>query len=320
VWIERLEGEHDNMRAALRWSIGRREAESGLPLGAALWLFWYLQGHLSEGRRWLEGVLAQTGGPAHAPLRAQALCGAGIFAHYEGDSATATAYLEESIASAREAGDRRCLVLALVWHGIATQRIDPTLASARVEEGAAVARELADPWHLASALIGLGEVARYQGDYGRAAALYEESLAHLQKAGDRWSIALVQHNLGHVAQSRGAYASARRYFEESLISFWEQGNRVWIAGCLAGLAGVAAGEGALGRAARLFGASGAVIDAAGLTLDASDQADIERSMATTRAALGEEAFVSGWACGRSMPLQHAISYALERPAADNGTQ
>src|SRR5262249_44059466 len=162
------------------------------------WLFWYLRGHLSEGRRWLEALLMLTNTSAPTSMRAKALCGAGIFAHYEGAGAAASAHLEESIAIARATGDRQRLILALVWLGMATQQNDPAGARAQVEEGVAIARELGDPWHRASALIGLGEVARSQGDYERAAALYHESLALLREERDPWSVALVLHNLGHV--------------------------------------------------------------------------------------------------------------------------
>jgi non-specific serine/threonine protein kinase len=73
VWVERLEEEHDNMRAALSWSLGQgQDAEQALRMGAALGEFWYLRGYFGEGRRWLEEALAKSG-RARTAARARAL-------------------------------------------------------------------------------------------------------------------------------------------------------------------------------------------------------------------------------------------------------
>ena len=84
TWLERLETEHENLRAALRWSVGRGETESALRLGASLRRFWQLRGYFSEGLRWLEGALSWTSG-ASAAVRAKALEAAAYLARDLGD-------------------------------------------------------------------------------------------------------------------------------------------------------------------------------------------------------------------------------------------
>ena len=75
-WLERLEAEHDNMRAALSWAAERKEVEVALRMGGALWWFWWMRGHNSEGRRWLEEALAMDG-RGSPEVRAMALAGVG---------------------------------------------------------------------------------------------------------------------------------------------------------------------------------------------------------------------------------------------------
>jgi predicted ATPase len=96
AWLERLEVEHDNLRAVLSWSLENEQAELALRLCGALWRFWYLGGHLSEGRRWLEEALAQ-GEEKDSALRAKALGGAGHLAWGQGDFERAAALREEGL-------------------------------------------------------------------------------------------------------------------------------------------------------------------------------------------------------------------------------
>jgi tetratricopeptide (TPR) repeat protein len=144
--------EHANLRAALGWAQERGESVLGLRLAGALWRFWANHGHLSEGRRWLEGLLAQAGSDlpaAAATVRAKALHGAALVAWTQGDYGQAVALGDESLRLYREAGGRA---------------------------------------GIASSLNVLGLVAYSQGDYGRARAQYEESLALFRESGDKWGI------------------------------------------------------------------------------------------------------------------------------------
>lgn len=137
AWLERLEVDHDNLRAALAWSLAAGLPELALHICAALWRFWVMHGYLTEGRQWLREALAQAPG-AGTGLRAQAFNGAGVLAWRQGDLAEATAALEEALTLRRQMGD---------------------------EAG------------MASSLNNLGVIAYDQGNYDRAQAMYEASLA-----------------------------------------------------------------------------------------------------------------------------------------------
>jgi hypothetical protein len=121
AWLARLETEHDNLRAVLRWARedeGHREV--GLRLAAAVWRFWNVRGHLSEGRGWLEEVSAPAGAGAHtsfgtAAVRAKALNGAGVLAYEQGDYARATVLHEESLALRHELGHKQGIAANLDW-------------------------------------------------------------------------------------------------------------------------------------------------------------------------------------------------------------
>src|SRR6266545_3652101 len=106
-WLDRLELDKDNLRAALRWAVTNGEAEQGLRLGGALWLFWFIRGELGEGREWLEDLLALAGEGADRAARARALLGAATLARYQGDYAAAGSLAHEALNLERELGNRR---------------------------------------------------------------------------------------------------------------------------------------------------------------------------------------------------------------------
>jgi non-specific serine/threonine protein kinase len=200
AWLARLEAEHDNLRAALRWAGERGAGDLGLRLAGALWRFWKLRGYLSEGRGWLEAVLA--GDPAPTAARGAALHGAGALALDQGAHARARKLLEESLALGRALDDRQRVAAALNSLGNLAFRLgEYRRAGDAYEQNLALQRELADRWGIAASLNNLGLVAQRQGEYGRAAALYEESLALKRAVGDTRAAALTLNNLGQLARA-----------------------------------------------------------------------------------------------------------------------
>src|SRR5215207_8382269 len=144
-WLERLEAEHDNMRAALSWALQRKEAEVALRLGGALWWFWSMRGYYSEGRRWLEEALAMDG-RGSPEVRAMALAGVGQLALDQGELDRAKEACEEGLQllahEGREAASEAKLIL-LVWLGfVAWGREEYGQAKELFEEGLALSREM----------------------------------------------------------------------------------------------------------------------------------------------------------------------------------
>jgi predicted ATPase/DNA-binding CsgD family transcriptional regulator len=232
-WVHRLENEHDNLRAALSWAVERNEADIVLRLGGALWRFWLMQGHLSEGRKFLEKALAVAGGESGGlttqvlpAIRAKALGGAGILTHYQGDYRQAKGLCEESLALFRALGDQRGMAAALNGLGlIARASNDYAEARALHEESLALLRALDDTWGIAEALFLLTRVAFALGDYTTGKSLCEESLALFRALGDRRGMAETLATLGLAAFYHGNYTAELPSMEEGLALFRELGDR-----------------------------------------------------------------------------------------------
>jgi predicted ATPase/class 3 adenylate cyclase len=311
AWLERLEVEYDNLRAALEWSISEKNrGDAGLRLGGALLWFWRVRGHLNEGRRWLETMLSQSQ-DASLSARTKALAGIGLLAHRQGDYNDAIRMATESLALFRECGDRWGTGQALYILGAATEgQGDYERAKTLLIESLALGREVGDKWEIATRLNSLGEVARCQGDFESARASYEESLALRREIGDSRGVVVTQHNLGHVALYRRDCAGAALYFTEALGMAQQLADKVAIGENLAALGAVAAAKERYARAARLLGRAEELFGTLGFRLEPPDQAEYERSVAAARAALNNAAFMEAWAEGRAMTLEEGIEYAL----------
>jgi predicted ATPase len=212
-WYNRLEAEHDNLQAALSWSLERGDAQAALQMNAELWWFWYKRGYLSEGRRWLEEALGKSASPA--PARAEALNGAGVLARNQSDYDQAQAWLEESLALWRELGDKRGAADVLINLGtVALDKGDYPQAAAFFDDSMPLRRELGDSWGLALALNNLGVTARAQNNLTEAVALYEECLELFRTLGDKASTAMALNNLGEVAEDQDEYERAAASYQE----------------------------------------------------------------------------------------------------------
>jgi predicted ATPase/DNA-binding CsgD family transcriptional regulator len=322
TWLERLEKEHDNLRAALEWSrMEEGGAEAGLRLTGALYWFWFMHGHWSDGRQWLEVALARRG-DAQSSARPKVLRGAAHLAWRQGDYERATTLCEQGLAICRDLGDREGSAWLNFWlAAVATQRGDYARATALLDESLGLCDALGNKWLGSAALAWLGIVARYQNDYVRAAAFAEKSLALAKHVGDRYRIAFDLRRLGTLALHQGECERAAGFYKESLTLCREVGIRWIVEECLEGLAGVASARRHYEQAARLFAAAEALRIALDHHRPPPDQADYEQRVASTRAALEQTAFAAAWAHGAEMAPEQAIEYALMsvEPAPPKGT-
>ena len=233
VWLARLDPERDNFRAVLDWCVERGEVEIGLRLGGALWRFWWVRGDAAEGRARLERLLGLAGAEHLTATRAKALNGAGVLARQLSDFPAATALLEEGLAVARQVGDRRLVADALHRLGrVAANRSDYPAARRLCEESLELYRALGDELGIAGLLDSLGVIARHEGRYPEARALYQESLAVAGRVGDRQGQAETLLSLGLTAILEGDLETSRRRLEESLAISRELDDRPSIAAAL----------------------------------------------------------------------------------------
>jgi predicted ATPase len=308
AWLLRLENEHDNLRAALEWSIAATGSRRSLRLCGALQRFWMTRGHLSEGMAWCARVLNTTEAEAPTLERAKVLNGAGLLAYHRIDYPAARARHEESLAIRRHLGDRRGVAASLGNLGIvALDQGDLASARAMHEESLAIARELGNRNGIARSLGNLGMVASAERDFEAARALFEECLAMLRELGDKGGIAIGLHSLGGVAFEQADLAAAKAYYDESLKILAELGNRVRISYSLEEIAAVIAAQGDSLRAARIWGAAQRLREEIGSPPPAEDL-KFDARIAAARAAVGDDAaFNSAWQEGRALTLEEAIS-------------
>ncbi len=260
TWFAFLEQEHDNLRAALRYVLNTGETAAGLGMAGVLWRLWTSHGQLSEGRAWLEQLLAASPStPVPAAVRAKALIGAGAVAYVQGDYRHASTRYEEGLALYRELADKRGISRALTNLGNAALILgDYRRAIVLFEESLAVARELGNKEVMAFALTSLGTVAHDHGDASLALVLHEESLALRRELGDQGGIGLALRQLGTAVRDHGDYARATTLHQEGLSLYRELGHKQGTALALQELGAVARGQGHYPRAIELFEESLAV--------------------------------------------------------------
>jgi len=312
VWLDRIETEHDNLRAALAWGAGHGDAEPMLRLCAALWWFWYVRGYHSEGRRWLGDALAHTGKVSPA-VKARALDGAGTLAADQGDYTAALACFEQSLAIHRDTG--RTAGVARALHGIgrvAWRKGDYERAAARYEEALALRGQLGVSVIIGQVLNSLITLAMARGEHQKAAALLHESLVVNRELGNKRAVVVATGNLGILALRLGNYADAAPLIRETLALRRELGDRRGVVSELVALGLLRAAERDAAQAARLLGAAEAIGESIGAPLSSSERAvaDYDRYVAIARVDLGEEALAREWAVGRTMTLEQALTYAL----------
>ncbi|MBI3459366.1 tetratricopeptide repeat protein, partial [Candidatus Acetothermia bacterium] len=229
-WLDRLEMEHDNLRAALEWGrTHQQNTESALRLAGALGWFWEVRGYWDESRRWLEDILSQSKNVL-ASVRAKALTAAGGLAWRRGEYSQATALSEKGLALSQKLKDKRGVASALNVLGlVAHYRGEFARATKAYRESLALCRSLKDKRGIASTLNNLGRVAYYQGQHAQAAKMLEESLRLWRELGDAWGTAMVLLLLGEVALSQGEHERARALLDEGLALCRSVGDKRGIA-------------------------------------------------------------------------------------------
>jgi non-specific serine/threonine protein kinase len=216
AWLDRLQLEHDNLRAALSWTRTHGQATMGLRLGAALWRFWAVRGHLREGYERLARLLAMPGAEQPTLLRARVLNASATLLHEISDLAAARPLVEESLAIARGLGDRALVALVLNNLAFLLVRVgESETAQTCCEEALARNRELADHRGVAVALYNLALLMGLRGEYDRACALNEESLAQRQAHGDTRGVAFAQIELARTEVRRGNLERASALLEDA---------------------------------------------------------------------------------------------------------
>ena len=312
-WLETLERENANLRAAMGWSLDE-DFETASRLGWALWGFWVLRDHQREGYQLARALLARD---IPAAMRPRAVFTACITAWTQGDlDAVETTYSAEALESSRRSGDDLCAAYALWAMGVvAMNRGDHAKATSCLQESLSIFDRMDEEGMGPMARFWLGTAAFTQGAQDRAVALFEGALEMARKRGDRIAPYSTLFNLARVALAGGENAEADRMLREAVALSAEVGPRANVAYLLEGLAAAAEALGEFERSARLIG------EAEGLLLTV-DEAPYykeykpnlslrDRTTAALRSRLGKTAFEKCRTEGRAMTLEQTVAYALE---------
>jgi predicted ATPase/DNA-binding XRE family transcriptional regulator len=316
-WLERLETELDNLRAAIGWSIDHGEVEAVARMAFASWIFWWLHGHLDEGRRWMEKALAREPDMPDS-ARARLLLVAGTLAQGRSNWEPARLFLEESLALFRQLDDEEGVAYALAGMGLVG------LGQKQYERGLAVVEEsidrflkIGEKWAASPMLSFAAAASLSRGDISHARQLAERGLSLAREVGARDAVYLTLHALATVARAEGDNERAARLFGEGLTLSAEVEDHSSLAYYLQGLAAIAASEDRLARAARLWGAAETLLERTEVIAyaHAPDHSLYQRQVAAARERLDEAAWEAAWGEGRAMMPEQAVTYALKEGEA-----
>lgn len=251
TWLDVIEREHDNMRAAFTWAETSGAIGLGVRLGASLWRFWVVRGYMGEGRERLFALLQHPGARKRTGNRAKALNGLGTIMHEQGDYGTARPVLEESLAIARELDDKKGIATVLnnlsAVHGLMGDIRTSVMLS---EESMAIHRELGDKRGVAVALNNIASAASPQLDIAAQISMFKESLELRLEVGDERGAAYMTTNIGWCERSRGNYSRAIELANEALTTLQRLGDIQISAWALSLLGDVARHQGDLAAAER----------------------------------------------------------------------
>ena len=352
-WLTQCDAEMDNFRAALDWLFQIQDLDWSLRLCVALFRFWDMREHLSEGRAQLEKVLRLAGTErtrerarvsqfigalataqgdfkgaeralqkgldlyeevADEPGIAASLNALAIAARDRGDYATAHQNFERSLGCWRLLADR--LAIARCLHNLANVakvRGDYQRAREALHEAAEIFQQLGDRSGAAWSINQQGDIARESGDLITAREFYRRALSAFVEAGDPWGSARSLTDLAYIECERADHSAARSAFREAMEIFTSLEQRRGIARVLEGCASLALAEGHASRALTLAAAARQLRRLIGASLSLSEQSSLDRKMAPAWKALSQLDGKLAWTKGSAMSLEEAMQYSLEEP-------
>lgn len=321
-WYEKLEEEHDNLRAALSWALESHNADAGLGLSSKLGFFWFVRGHFREGVEWLEKALAQRQGAAITSEAAaiKALCGLLIWSENP-DRDRLAQLLEESLNLYQKLEDKTGIAWILNYMGvIEVYREDSDKAERLLGKSLALRREIGDPWCIAVTLQNFIVLALQRNDYASAREFAEETIAWFQQAGYQRGVARTFLDLTDIALHEGEYVKATDLLTRSLSYLVQIRDKWSVASVLERLATIASKLGNFKRAAQLFGAAESFREMLGMPLQGYEDDVYKKDVATVRENLSEATLTEYWVRGREMTLEQVVKFASYEPDSPSPAQ
>jgi non-specific serine/threonine protein kinase len=249
LWLDRLDREREQLRAAQRWAAARGDAETIARLGAALWRFWWARAEAAEAQEWVITVVPLARQAQPTLQLAQALHGAGMLAGSLADYPTSRSLFHEALAAARQLGDRDTLAMVLDSLG-RQESFEGHYAEANrhLAEALTILRQLDDRQALARALSRFGFLQYLEGDHESARVTLEEGLTVAHDTNDRAMVAEILDKLGQMCHSDGDLDGAVGLFQQAAAIWRELGQGHWLAMTLNNMGSSQVLRGELGEA------------------------------------------------------------------------
>lgn len=256
TWLNRLEMEHDNLRAAIKWSIEQKHVEQALRIPSALAYFWEIHGQDEEGRNWLNQAVtleAQSSERKYPYAWATAVVGLFSLSYYLSDVKNHKSRLEEALDIFRESGDTFKVGQTLYYLAyIPGLTGEPETARSIYQEGLNAYQSINDSWGMGQCLHCMAHLVEEQGNIEESRTLYNKSVELIKWAGDRFSLYHPVGDMGRLAAIKGDTKAAKDIFQESLQVFEELGSRGWISSTYSELARIYYSEGEYQKALEYF--------------------------------------------------------------------
>jgi predicted ATPase/DNA-binding winged helix-turn-helix (wHTH) protein len=349
-WLTQCDAEIENFRFALDWLFQTLELEWGLRLCMALFRFWDMREHLTEGRTRLETILRLAGSEC-TKERARVLHFLGALATAQGDYPAGENFLQQSLSLYEELGDESGIAVSLNALAVsARDRGDYSAAQSNFERSLACWRMLPDRLAMARCLHNLADVVKVRGDYPRARSALREAADIFEELGDRTGLAWSMNQQGDIARAQGDVAGARALYQRALSAFRESGDpwgsarsltdlsyidcvqgdylaahaacrealeifaglrhRRGIARALEGSACLALAQGHAERALKLAAGAAHLRRSIGAPLHQGEQIKLDQMLLPAWKSLSEGEGKRAWAEGSTMSLESAIQYSL----------
>ncbi|MGH2380689.1 MAG: ATP-binding protein [Candidatus Limnocylindria bacterium] len=325
TWLDPLEQDHDNLRAAISWATGAGEAETALQLGADLWRFWQMRGHLSEGLERISQALALRSSHHHPGVRADALSAAAGLAYWLAETERARSLYQEEIVARTDLGDRAGLAeahygISFTWAIIDLLNDESARAADHhVTQALTIFHELGDAAGAGRCEWALGNINWGNRNPAEARRHSLHALATFEAIGDSFMIGWASYTLGLAELSEDeahggsgeARDAARRRFTTALEIFADAQDVSGYALVLDAFAYLAMRNGDRDRAARLSGAVAKLERVSGTGLNLWNRGILDFDPAELRA---DPSLAAAWASGEALGTDKAVAYALESQA------
>ncbi len=306
-WLDLLDAEQDDLRAAIQRAADDGRIEVALDAAAALWRFWQQRGHLVEGRETLRALLDRPAAAEPTTARARALGGLGSVAYWQADIAAARRAYTEAVSIERGLDDPAGLAAALYNAGFVDALIgDGPRARAEYDEAIRIYEAIGDRRGLLDVREALVFIHLHSGDLSAARAVERQTLADFRIAGESLRIASALSVGTLIDVLDGEFEAAHGSLDEALAMFRAAGDMQRVSSLLTMAAALALREGDAERAARLSGAAAVLMEPLGNVATPMQLLRMDDPVPATRAALGDDAFDAAYAAGRSLSLDEAF--------------